>query len=152
MGELIVPVLMMLVAIAFYRDAGTLPVYDDGLPMTSASYPAALAGAVMICAAGIILRFFYRRYRGRGETEPAFDPRVLAVFGLFVGFYFGLPFLGYIPCSFVFLVALSLFFQKGRPRLLDTLVLPVCLSVGMFYAFRLMSIYLPTGSLFRGWL
>jgi len=139
----------MLLGIVFYVDAGKLPVFEDDMPMTSASYPQVLALLVMVCSAFLIIRFFIKRREFMDlERKKPFDPRVLLVFGLFILFYFALPYFGYIPSAFVFLLVLSLFFQRGKPRWIDTVVLPGGLSVGLYVAFGLMSIYLPHGSLF----
>ncbi len=149
MGELLVPVLMLLVAGGFYREAGRLRL-EDGYPMNSATYPKILAGMLALCAVYLLVRFCLKRKKYIAEERARiFDFRVLATFGLFLLFYFTLPYLGYIPSAVIFLVLLSLFFQKGRPRLPDTVVLPVCLSVGLYVIFGFMSIYLPVGELFE---
>lgn len=151
MGELIIPVIMMLVGGIFYVDAGRLPVYEENLPMSSASYPEIIALLLMACSAYLIIRFFIKRRQFiAAERKMLFDPRVLLVFGLFVLFYFALPYFGYIPSAFFFLLLLSLFFQRGKPQLKDTVLLPAGLAVGLYFAFGFMSIYLPTGSLFQG--
>lgn len=149
MGELIVPVILMAIGLAFYCDAGKLSIFDDDLPMTSATYPQILAAMVMACSAYLIIRFLVKRKRdGDAAKRRYFDPRVLLAFVLFAGFYFALPVLGYIPSAFILVMTLAFLFQKSKPRLFDTLVMPAALSVGLYYAFYLMSIYLPTGTIF----
>ena len=151
MGELIVPLAMMAIGLFFFWDSSQLAIDDVGMPMTSATYPEFLAGMVMACSVYLVVRFVLKRKQYIAEDRARyFDPRVLAVFGLFVVFYWVVPFLGYIPTAFAFLVVLSLFFQKNKRRMLDTFIMPVCLSVGTYFAFNFMSIYLPTGTLFRG--
>ena len=151
MGELIVPVVLMAVGVFFYWDSGQLPVEDDGLPMTSASYPEFLAMLVIACSLYLIIRFCIKRKEFiQAEKARYFDLRVPVVFGLFVLFYWVIPIFGYIPTAFVLMVILSLFFQKEKRRALDTFIMPACLSVGLYFVFNLMSIYLPTGTLFSG--
>lgn len=151
MGELIVPVAMILMSMAFYYDAGKLDIYDDSLPMTSATYPQFLAVIISIASVFVIIRYFRKKKQfDEADRKQGFDLRVLLLFALFIVFYFVLPLLGYIPAGFLFLMVIALVFQKEKPRLLDTVVMPALLSVGLFYAFRMMSIYLPTGTLFRG--
>jgi hypothetical protein len=151
MGELIVPIALLAISIFFYWDSGNLLVEDDGMPMTSATYPEFLSVMIMVCSAYLIIRFIIKHKQFIAEDRARyFDPRVLACFALFVVFYWVVPVLGYIPTAFAFLLLLSLFFQKEKRRMLDTVIMPACLSVGTYFAFYFMSIYLPTGTLFRG--
>ena len=151
MGELIVPLALMAISIFFFWDSGNLPIEDEGMPMTSASYPEFLSVMIFACSAFLIIRFIikHKEYIAADKAQH-FDPRVLAGFALFVVFYWLVPFLGYIPTAFAFLLLLSLFFQKDKRRALDTFIMPACLSVGTYFAFYFMSIYLPTGTLFHG--
>jgi hypothetical protein len=150
MGELIVPVLMLAIAVIFYLAAGSLSLVE-GFPMTSASYPGVLTVLLMVCCVFLILRFAvkHKRYIAE-EKKMVFDPRIFLALGLLVLFYFGLEYIGYIPGAIIFLAALALFLKEGRPRILDTLILPVCLPLGLYFIFRFMGIYLPLGKLFRG--
>jgi hypothetical protein len=149
MGELIVPVLAFVIALLFYAAAGSLTLIE-GFPMNSASYPRVLTVMLMICSAFLIIRFIIKRksYIAAGK-KMIFDPRIFLALGLFVLFYFGLEYIGYIPSAIIFLVALALLLKEGKPRILDIFILPVCLSVGLYFIFQLMGIYLPLGKLFR---
>jgi len=148
MGELILPIIMMFVALAFYNAAGNLNLIE-GFPMTSASYPQTLAIMMMVCSAFLIVRFCIRHKKYiAAERNRVFDPRIFLAFLLLVALYIGIDWIGYIPSGIIFLVLLSRLLIKGKPSLLDNVILPVCLPVALFYIFQLMGIFLPTGRLF----
>jgi nitric oxide reductase large subunit len=150
MGELIVPILMLLIGAVFAGESVFLKPQPE-YPLESASYPRFLSGLLIALAVVILIRFiFKRRDYIEAERQRVFDPRVFLVLGLLVLFFFGVQLIGYVASAFLFVAVLSLFYQRGRPRVLDTLVLPAGLSIGLYYAFRFMGIYLPTGKLFAG--
>jgi hypothetical protein len=150
MGELIVPVLAFVIALLFYAAAGSL-VLIEGFPMNSATYPQALTILMMICCAFLIARFAVKhKAYFAAEKKLIFDPRIFLALGLLILFYYGLEYLGYIPGSILFMVALSWILKKGKPHILDTCILPISLSVGLYFIFQVMGIYLPLGRLLRG--
>ena len=150
MGELIVPVVMIIIALLFYTAAGNLNLIE-GFPMTSATYPQVLALMMMMCSAFLIIRFCVKCKKYIvAEKKKIFDPRIFLAFLLLIALYIGIDWIGYIASGIIFLMLLSLLLKEGKPRLLDTVILPVCLSVGLYFIFQFMSIYLPIGKLFQG--
>jgi len=150
MGELIVPGIILIFSLVFFFAAGSLPLVK-GFPMDSATYPRVLTVILMICSVFLIVRFIinHRKYI-EAEKKRIFDPRIFLALGLLVLYYFSLEYLGYIFSSIVFLVILAWFLKEGKPHLLDVVILPICLPIGLFFAFNFMGIYLPAGRLFKG--
>ncbi|MDR1316722.1 MAG: tripartite tricarboxylate transporter TctB family protein [Spirochaetales bacterium] len=150
MGELIVPILAFVIAVIFYAAAGSLT-RIEGFPMNSATYPQALTVMLMICCVFLIVRFVIKhREYASAEKKLIFDPRIFLALGMLILFYYGLEYIGYIPSSILFIVALSWILKEGKPRILDTCILPIGLSGGLYFIFQFMGIYLPLGKLFRG--
>jgi hypothetical protein len=149
MGELIVPIVMIFIALAFHSAAGNLNLIE-GFPMTSATYPQALSVMMLLCSAFLIIRFCVKRRKYIAEEKNRIlDPRIFLAFLLLIALYVGIDWIGYITSGIIFLVLLTLILKEGKPRLLDTVILPVCLPVALYYIFQFMGIYLPNGRLFR---
>ena len=149
MGELIVPIVMLLIGGMFYREAGLLKV-KEGYAMNSASYPRFLAVILMLCAVFLIIRFVIRRKAYmENEKNMVLDPRVMLVAIMFALFYLLLDKLGYIICGIGMMVGLAMLLQKGKRNIFDTVIFPVVFTICLFFAFRFMSVYLPNGVIFK---
>jgi hypothetical protein len=150
MGELIVPVLAFVIALIFYAAAGSLTLIE-GFPMNSATYPRALTILMMICCVFLIVKFAVKhKAYFAAEKKLIFDPRIFLALGLLILFYYGIEYIGYIPGSILFTATLSWILKEGKPRILDTCILPLSLSAGLYFIFRFMGIYLPLGRVFKG--
>ncbi len=147
MGELIIPVLLIVVSVLFYMFSGTLKVMP-GTPMSSGTYPRVLAVLLFCCAIIIMIQFFMRRKEhAEAEKGKVLDKNIFLVALLLFAFYFCLNYLGYIISTIILGILLSLFFQKKKPRVFDTFILPVLLSTGLYYAFHYMGVYFTVGKL-----
>ena len=148
MGELITPILFVVVGFFFYREAGSLKI-KEGYPMTSASFPKVIAVLLILCGIALIVKVLIQRKKYiEAEKKLIFDPRLFLALALLIAFYFLLEPVGYIISGIVLMVGISLFMQKGKPKLFDTVILPVTLPIVMYFIFQFMSIYLPVGDLF----
>lgn len=149
MGEVIVPAVMLLIGCAFYREAGLLKV-KEGYALNSASYPRFLAVVLILCAVFLLIRFAIRhKYYMEEERKLVLDPRIIPAVLLLAVFYLMFETLGYVVCGMILMVGLALLLQKEKLRIFDTVVFPVVFTVCLFFIFRFMSVYLPTGTVFK---
>lgn len=147
MGEIIVPILMLIISAIFFISADKLPVMA-GTPMTSGTFPKVLSVILGICAIVLIIVYFMKQKKyAEEEKARILDKNLFIVAALLVAYYISLNLLGYLISTAWLGIVLSFFFQKGKRHMLDTFVLPVLLTVGLYFAFRFMGVYLPTGRL-----
>ncbi len=147
MGEFLVPVLMMAVSSAFYIGAAGLP-DNQGTPMVPATFPKILAVMLFCCSAVLLVSAIVRRKKSRKqEKEKILDKNMLIVAFLLAAFYVSLIYLGYLISSVWLCFTLSFFYKRNRFQVLDTIIFPILLPVGLYFAFRYMGVYLPQGKL-----
>lgn len=147
MGEFLVPVLMMAVSSAFYIGAAALA-DNQGTPMVPATFPKILAVLLFCCSATLLVTAIVKRRENRKkEREKILDKNMFIVAFLLAAFYFSLIYLGYLLSSVWLCCTLSFFYKRNRFQILDTIIFPVILPVGLYFAFKYMGVYLPEGKL-----
>lgn len=145
MTDRIVGLVLVLFGVLVIAAAGDLPRPMRGMSVGSGTFPSILGGLVIAFAAWLVVR------GDKKDTEP--PPRVVSLRGiagiaLTLAYVLGFPFVGLIAATFALLVAYALLLQTGRPRWVDTLLVPAATTAGVYGLLRVLNVPLPDEGLF----
>ena len=147
MGELIMASLFFIMSIVFIITAGKFPVMKD-MPIHSDTFPKAIA-ILMLIYSGILIIRTIKKLKEKQEL-PQIGKRTLIAMAGAVVYYFVFDYLGYIISSILLLILYAALLQKKKLRTLDTFILPTVFVIGLYFAFKLLKVYLPLGQLLTG--
>ena len=151
MADRVILACTILVAAVYFYATTLIPSLEIGDPLGPKAFPR-LIGAVLLIAAGMLALEMWRE-RGKPAAKEgaaaAFDPTVVKVLGVVViwfGVYFALlERLGFILSTFVFLLPMMAWFNRGK-WLANTLT-AAAFSALTYWLFVALEVRLPRGIL-----
>ena|SRR5690554_2709325 len=116
-----------------------LPPAPFGFSVSSGTYPALLSWALVLLS----LLLVARKVRPVLSELRLFSWRAIVGFGLTVVYVVVFRQIGFLVCTMTLLVTYALLLQKGIPKIVDTVIVPLASTAAVYVLLRILNVPLP---------
>lgn len=126
---------------------------EKNMGISSATFPRFISVLMIIYSFILIfseVRIFFKSNTQINIKQLRFPLKVRGVLAVIatIIFYLSFEWLGYIISGIFLMIIYSILLQKEKLKIFDTFIFPIATIVSIYFIFRYINVFLPTGEIF----